>query len=83
MNTMQIRMELERLVPAKVNCDVAEIVKNIFKSVFPSKGEMLRMIEWGEHQTKDRKVKLVIEEFGRQQHQASNEERVGANGQIA
>jgi hypothetical protein len=51
--------------------------------VFPSKGEMLRMIEWGEHQTKNRKVKLVIEEFGRQQHQASNEERVGADGQIA
>jgi hypothetical protein len=45
MNAMQIRMKLERLVPAKVNCDVAEIVKNIFKSVFPSKGEMLHMIE--------------------------------------
>jgi hypothetical protein len=29
MNAMQIRMELERLVPAKVNYDVAEIVKNI------------------------------------------------------
>jgi uncharacterized membrane protein YheB (UPF0754 family) len=47
MNTMQIRLELERLVPTKVNWDVEEIEKNIFKIVFPLKGEMLCMIEWG------------------------------------
>jgi hypothetical protein len=45
MNVMQIRMELERLVPAKVAWEVEEIERNIFKTVFPSKGEMLRMIE--------------------------------------
>jgi hypothetical protein len=56
-------LELERLVPAKVNWEV-EIEKNIFKTVFPSKGEMLHMIQWGGLQTKDRKAKLVIEELG-------------------
>jgi hypothetical protein len=60
MNAMQIRLELERLVPAKVNWEVEEIEKNIFKTVFPSKGDM---IEWGELQTEDRKAKLVIEEL--------------------
>jgi hypothetical protein len=45
MNVMQIRMELERLVPAKVAWEVEEIERNIFKIVFPSKGEMLRMID--------------------------------------
>jgi hypothetical protein len=63
MNVMQVRMEMERLVLAKVSWDV-EIEKNMFKIVFPSKGEMLRMIEWGELQTKDQKAKLVIEELG-------------------
>jgi hypothetical protein len=43
---------------------VEEIEKNTFKIVFPSKGEMSCMIEWGELQTKDHKAKLVIEEFG-------------------
>jgi hypothetical protein len=64
LTAMQIRMELERLVPAKVTWDVEEVEKNIFKTVFPSKGEMVRMIEWGELQTKDRKAKLVIEKLG-------------------
>jgi hypothetical protein len=41
MNAMQIRLELERLVPAKVNWEVEEIEKNIFKTVFPSKGDMI------------------------------------------
>jgi hypothetical protein len=64
MNAMEIRLELERLEPAKVNWEVEEIEKNIFKMVFPSKGEMLHMIQWGGLQTKDRKAKLVIEELG-------------------
>jgi hypothetical protein len=42
---MQIRMEMERLVPAKVSWEVEEIERNTFKTEFPSKGEMLRMIE--------------------------------------
>jgi hypothetical protein len=44
MNVMQIRMELERLVPAKVAWEVEEIERNVFKTVFPLKGEMLHMI---------------------------------------
>jgi hypothetical protein len=64
LTAMQIRMELERLVPAKVTWDVEEVEKNIFKTVFPSKGEMVHMIEWGELQTKDWKAKLVIEKLG-------------------
>jgi hypothetical protein len=63
MNAVQVKLELERLVPAKVSWVVEEIEKNMFKTIFPSKGEMLRMIEWGELQTKDRKAKLVIEEL--------------------
>jgi RNA-binding protein YlmH len=43
---------------------VEEIEKNLFKTVFPMKGEMNRMIEWGIVQTKDQKAKLFIEECG-------------------
>jgi hypothetical protein len=64
MNAMQVKMEMERLVPAKVSWEVEEIEKNTFKTIFPSKGEMLRMIEWGKLQTKDQQAKLVIEELG-------------------
>jgi hypothetical protein len=53
---MQIRMELEMLVPVKVAWEVGEIEMNVFKTVFPSKDEMLRMIEWGELQTKIEKL---------------------------
>jgi hypothetical protein len=63
MNVVQVKLELERLVPAKVSWVVEEIEKNMFKTIFPSKGEMLQMIEWGELQTKDRKAKLVMEEL--------------------
>jgi hypothetical protein len=56
MNPMQIRMELEMLVPAKVAWEVGEIEMNVFKTMFPSKDEMLRMIEWGELQTKIEKL---------------------------
>jgi hypothetical protein len=56
MNAMQIRMELERLVPAKVAWEVGEIEMNVFKTVFPCKGEMLCMIELGELHTKLEKL---------------------------
>jgi hypothetical protein len=64
MNALQVKEEMERLVPAKMTWVVEEIDKNRYKTVFPTKGEMHRMIEWGMVQTKDRKVKLVIEEWG-------------------
>jgi hypothetical protein len=34
----------------------------MFKTSFPSRSELQRMIEWGVMQTKDRKVVMVIEE---------------------
>jgi hypothetical protein len=61
---MQVKMEMERLVPTKMTWDVEEIEDNMFKTVFPSKGDMQQMIEWGVLQTKDRKANLVIEELG-------------------
>jgi hypothetical protein len=41
---------------------VEEISPNMFKTSFPSRSELQRMIEWGAMQTKDRKVVMVIEE---------------------
>jgi hypothetical protein len=64
MNALQVKAEMERLVPAKMTWVVEEIDKNRYKTVFLTKGEMHRMIEWGMVQTKDRKAKLVIEEWG-------------------
>jgi hypothetical protein len=47
MTASQVRVEMERLVPAKMSWAVEEIEHNQFKTVFPSRGEMKRMIEWG------------------------------------
>jgi hypothetical protein len=84
MNVVQVKLELERLVPAKVSWVVEEIEKNMFKTIFLSKGEMLQMIEWGELQTKDRKAKLVIEELrGGSSINTSDEAGLGVDGKIA
>jgi hypothetical protein len=64
MTATQVKAELERLVPAKMFWAVEEIEHNKFKTVFPSKGEMQRMIEWGLVHTKDRKAMMIIEELG-------------------
>jgi hypothetical protein len=64
MTAMQVRAGMERLVPAKMSWVVEEIEKNRSKTVFPTKGEMQQMIEWGVVQTKDPKAKIVIEELG-------------------
>jgi hypothetical protein len=45
MNALQVKAEMERLVPAKMTWVVEEIDKNRYKTVFPTKGEMHRMIE--------------------------------------
>jgi hypothetical protein len=63
MTTLQVKAEMERLVPAKMTWAVEEIEHNRFKTVFSSMGEMQQMIEWGQVQTKDRKAKLIIEEL--------------------
>jgi hypothetical protein len=60
MNAIQVKSEIERLVPGKMIWVSEEVAKNNFKMGFLTKGK--RLIEWGVIQTKDRKAKLVIEE---------------------
>jgi hypothetical protein len=64
MTALQVKTEMERLVPVKKPWVVQEISKDKFKTLFPMKGELHRIIEWGMVQTKDRKAKMVIEECG-------------------
>jgi hypothetical protein len=47
MNALQVKAEMERLVPAKMTWVVEEIDKNRYKTIFPTKGEMHHMIESG------------------------------------
>jgi hypothetical protein len=65
MATLQVKVEMERLVPAKMTWVVEEIEQNKFKTVFPSKGEMQQMMEWGMVHIKDQKATLIIEELDR------------------
>jgi hypothetical protein len=65
MATLQVKVEMERLVPAKMTWVVEEIEQNKFKTIFPSKGEMQQMMEWGMVHTKDQKATLIIEELDR------------------
>jgi hypothetical protein len=54
--------ELERLIPTKWSWKVEEIGNNIFRTVFPNKTELQRMVEWGVVQTKFQNAKLKIGE---------------------
>jgi hypothetical protein len=63
MTVEQMKAEMERLVPAKMAWAVEEIDQNKFKTIFPSKGEMKQMIEWGMVHTKDKKATMIIEEL--------------------
>jgi hypothetical protein len=65
MAALQVKVEMERLVPAKMTWVVEEIEQNKFKTIFPSKGEMQQMMEWGMVHTKDQKATLIIEELDR------------------
>jgi hypothetical protein len=65
MTALQVKAEMERLVLAKMTWAVEEIEQNKFKTVFPSKGEMQQMMEWGMVHTKDQKATLIIEELDR------------------
>jgi hypothetical protein len=61
MAALQVKTEMERLVPRKTNWVIQEMATNKFKTVFPTKGELHQMIEWGMVQTKE---KMVREECG-------------------
>jgi hypothetical protein len=63
---VQVKAEMERLVSAKMTWAMEEIEQNKFKVVFPLKGEMKRMIEWGMVHTKNRKTAMIIEELDRE-----------------
>jgi hypothetical protein len=64
LNATHLTTEMERLVVGKGKWVVEEVTSNMFKISFPSKGEMQCMIEWGALHTKDRSVKMIIEECG-------------------
>jgi hypothetical protein len=53
MTAPQVTTEMERLVLGKVKWVVEEVRNNTFKTIFPSRNELQRMIEWGTVQTKD------------------------------
>jgi hypothetical protein len=80
MNALQVKMEMERLVPAKMSWEVEEIEKNTFETVFPSKGEMSCMIEWGGASNKRSQSKVGHRGIWRgQQCKASHEKGLGAD----
>jgi hypothetical protein len=54
--------ELERLIPGPWTWIVEESGDNTFRMVFPSKAELLRMVEWGVVHTKFQQAKIKIEE---------------------
>ncbi|TVU46458.1 hypothetical protein EJB05_05998, partial [Eragrostis curvula] len=56
--------ELERLNPGKWKWVVEKYGQNMFTTMFPSKAELQRMIEWGVVHTKSKDAKMVIEGKG-------------------
>jgi hypothetical protein len=54
--------ELERLILGTWKWNVEANGKNSFKTVFPSKSELQRMVEWGVVHTKFQSAKIKIEE---------------------
>jgi hypothetical protein len=54
--------ELECLIPTKWTWKVEAIGNNMFKTLFPNKAELQRMVEWGVAQSKFQNAKLKIEE---------------------
>jgi hypothetical protein len=60
MTAMQVKTEMERLVPRKTNWVIQEIATNKFKTVFPMKGILHRMIEWGMVQNKEECGEVVV-----------------------
>ncbi|TVU40757.1 hypothetical protein EJB05_14233, partial [Eragrostis curvula] len=54
--------ELERLIAGKWKWNVEDVGNNTFRTLFPSRAELMRMVEWGVVQTKFQKAKLRIEQ---------------------
>jgi hypothetical protein len=47
LTVQNVIVELERLIPGPWKWNVEEIGKSLFKTVFPLKAELLRMVDWG------------------------------------
>jgi hypothetical protein len=62
MSAQNVILELERLIPGAWKWNVKEIGMNSLKTVFPSRAELQRMVEWGVAHSKFQNAKLKIEE---------------------
>lgn len=62
LNHANVKSELEHLIPGTWRCNVEETGVNLFKTVFPSKVELKRMVEWGVLHTKFPGTTMRIEE---------------------
>jgi hypothetical protein len=61
LSILNVISELQRLIPGGWTWYVKATGNNSFKTVFPSKSELRRMVEWGVVHTKFQNVKLQIE----------------------
>ncbi|KAJ1255690.1 hypothetical protein BS78_07G089300 [Paspalum vaginatum] len=62
MSVENVIAELQRLVPCNWEWKVDENGENTFVTTFPSKADLLRLVEWGPVVTKSVKATMVIEE---------------------
>jgi hypothetical protein len=58
----EVVSKLERLIPGDWSWKVEDVGHNLFRTIFPLKNELLRMVEWGVVQSKFNKSKFQIEE---------------------
>jgi hypothetical protein len=58
----EVVSELEWLIPGDWSWKVEDAGHNLFRTIFPSKNELLRTVEWGVVQSKFNKSKFQIEE---------------------
>jgi hypothetical protein len=62
LSIQEVIAELQRLIPSSWVWNVEAVGNNGFRIVFPSRVELLRMVEWGEVHSKFQNDKLRIEE---------------------
>jgi hypothetical protein len=62
LSVQNVIAELQRLIPGGWVWNVEEVGNNSFRTVFPSRAELLRMVEWGVLHSKFQNAKLKIEE---------------------
>jgi hypothetical protein len=62
LTVMNVTSELDRLIPSKWKWEVYDNGNNTFRTIFPSKVELQRMVEWGQVNTKFVKAKMEMKE---------------------